>query len=250
MLFRSSRSSSVLFNLSSFAPLEVTAATLYINGTFAYDSASGFERPDFTGSALLTSELASINAISRRKFDENTDVEVSAVVTFASGGVLSVQYPYTWTFRTTYTRTVVSDAALQITPVDRPNGRGLIEAFRTSESQALHAEGSTASTAVLMFYAVQNSGLSSLAPYLPGAEFLAPEVDKLQPRDLVLPEVAYAALLPIAPFFEAFVREVIVMGQALVEEAELLLRAWESQDPRNRVAAVAAALLYALPVTL
>lgn len=243
-----SKSASVLFNLSTTTALPIVSVMMFINDNVAYDSPSGFIRPDFEGSALLTSKLLTMNVGWRRDFDEASRVMVSVMVGFQNSPGPVVYGTYEWEFYVARSRTPISNAVLQNTPVDVPAQRGIFEAFRAAGISSVRPAQSTASASVLLFYAVQHSGLSSLAPYLPGANLLAVETGNLRRGDILPPDQGYANLLDVVPFFEVFLRELVADGAALHEEAALLSRTWNSDTPTNRIAAVAAALLYAFPV--
>jgi hypothetical protein len=241
--------SPILFTLSSAAPLNIESAKITVDGVIAYDAPSGFTRPDFFGRVLLSPTLLTTNVSGRRHFRDDEPVDVDVEVRFKSAGVLVAKRSYSWAFNPAFLQTTTFDASLQVTALDIPSPRGLIETFRQALLAALRPPRSTASFAVLLFYAVQASGLASIAGYLPSASRLQREVSRLHAGDLASPEVAHAHILPVVPLFEIFLREVVTMRQALPEEAELLLRAWETGDASNRLAAASAALLYAIPPT-
>lgn len=243
-----SPTSPVLLTVSTSSPLSIESAQVVIDGSVAYDSFTGFVRPDFSGSSFLISSLLSLNVSSRRHFPEDEPVDVSVEVGFKSSSALIATRTYAWSFNPVFDQTTTRDAALQLTNLDYSNARALTETFRQAALNALRPPQSTASFAVLLFYAVQVSSLASIAGYLPDAARLRAEVSRLQAKDLVSPETAYESVAPVAPLFELFLRELVAIGQALPEEAELLLRAWESQGASNRLGAVAAALLYAIPL--
>lgn len=228
-------------------PLTLQTLTLLIDGEVAFDLATGFTRPDFSGVSFAANGIISLQTKRLRKFNQGQRVPVSIAADFFDGVTVS-PWTYAWSFDTTYFRTVTRDARLQATNLDLTNPRAVIETFRQAMLNALLPARSTASFSVLLLYAVQNSGLSSIVTYLPDSAALAAEFSRLQAGDLVTPEAAYAALSPVTPLFEIFMREIVTIGQALPEEAELLLRAWETGEAVNRVGAAAAGLLYAVPL--
>jgi hypothetical protein len=221
---------------------------LSINHAAAYNSASGFTRPDYEGRPVVSAKFASINANWRRAFAEGQQVVVAAVVGFETPSSATVYKTYSWKFYVAKKRTVITRLPA-ITSVDLPAARGIIEVFRTTGIASVKPPASTVPSALLLFYAVQHSGLSSLAPYLPGAALLSLETATLRAADLVSPTAGYANLISVEPFFEVFLRELVTDGTALPQEVELLERAWRDNTPTNRIAAVAAALLYAFPVS-
>lgn len=240
--------SSVLFDIGMTAPLDIVDAQVWISDVAAYDSVTGFSRPDYEGRAVMSARFASINANWRRAFDEDRPVNVKAVVGFKTSTSVRVQQTYEWKFNVAKMRTIVTRIPA-FTAVDAPAARGIVEVFRTAGIAAVKPPTSTAPSALLLFYAVQHSGLSSLAPYLPGAGLLIPETSALRGGDLISPTAGYANLIAVEPFFEIFLRELVSDGAALPQEVEFLERAWRERTPVNRIAAVAAALLYAFPVS-
>ena len=246
-----SRATSVLFDAAPRVPLLLDNVTLFIDSDTAWSSYApdgGFTRPDYSGRALYTQSLVSLNTSWRRRFNEESSVRVQVQVGVRTISSVVVYKTYDWTFTTARARTALLNTDLQRTPVDIPSGRGIIEVFRSAGIAAVRTERSTASAAVLLLYAVQHSGLSSIAPYLPGASALSAEVGTLQASDIMSPDAGYAYLQTIEPFFDVFLQELVSGGSALYEEAELLSRTWNAGTPVNRIAAVAAALLYAFPL--
>lgn len=239
---------SVLFDIGVAAPLSINWVHVTINDEEAYDSGSGFTRPDYEGRAVVSDKFASINTNWRRAFDEGQPVIVDAVVGFQTSTSATVYKTYSWKFYVAKKRTVITRLPA-ITSVDLPAARGIIEVFRTTGIASVKPPSSTVPSALLLFYAVQHSGLSSLAPYLPGAAILSLETSTLRAADLISPLAGYANLISVEPFFEVFLRELVSDGAALPQEVELLERAWRDNTPTNRIAAVAAALLYAFPVS-
>lgn len=245
-----SRQPTILFDATVSLPLLFNAARLYVNGDPAFSTAYGFDRPDYEGLSTFTTSLLALRAQSRRRFDQEQNVVLLMEVDVKTAAPLVVTKAFQWTITTTYQRTPIIDSTLLHTLVDRPANRGLLEMFRTAGLAAVRPPTSTASSAVLLFYAVQQSSLRSLVSYLPGSALLAPEAALLLPRDVVGPETAYEKFSAVLPFFEVYLSELVNTGYLLREEEALLLRAWESNVPADRVGAVAASLLYAFPVAL
>jgi hypothetical protein len=245
-----SRRSAVLFDASTSLPLMFYAARIYVDDVEAFATTYGFSRPDYEGQSSFSADLLAVTVQSRRSFDQEQTVPVAVEVDVKTAAPLVVTHRVEWVFTTAYERTPITDSTLLNTAVDRPAKRGLVEMFRTAGLAAVRAPTSSASSAVLLFYAVQQSSLSSLTSYLPGASLLAPEAALLLPRDIVGPETAYEKFDAVLPFFEIYLSELVTMGLILPEEEAYLGRAWASNVPADRVGAVAASLLYAFPVAL
>ena len=239
---------SVLFDIGMASPVALVGVRLLLNGEVAYDTGSEFTRPDYEGRAVVSPRFVSINVNWRRNFNEGQPVDVEATIRCRSPSSAIVYKTYQWRFFVAKRRTVVTQLPA-VTAIDLPAARGIVEVFRTAGIASVKPPASTVPSALLLFYAVQNSGLSSLAPYLPGAQVLELETPALRAVDLVAPVTGYANLIAVEPFFEVFLRELVIDGTALPQEVEMLERAWRANTPTNRIAAVAAALLYAFPVS-
>jgi len=227
--------------------LEFAGGTLYFNGVRSNNPQTGeFLRPDFTGTGNVVGGVLALKVVPRRTYDEGAPVTIRWELLVTPDSERKFLTVLEWTFHTARRVTRLIDPALQRTALDRPSPVGVVEIFRQTALDALVPQRSTAATAVVFYYAVQQSSLASLASVLPHAAALAAETPRLLPDDIASPVEAAAKLAAVAIFWTSLL-QVLVRDVGLPPSlTELLDRAWNSEYPADRGGAVAAALLYAV----
>lgn len=247
--------------VSNFAPvllvarpdsaLTIDGFDLYVNAVSATDPDTGdFVRPDFTGSATSAGGVYSVRVQPRRTYTAGSVVQIRWLVQVRPVSKQPFLFDARWAFYTSVRTPKLFRPALQRTALDTPSPRGVVEIFRQAAIDALLVPDSKASTAVVFFYAVQQSSLASLAPRLPGARELSPETPQLLAGDIAATAEAADKLSRVDMFWPALL-QVLVQDLGLAPEVvDLLARAWDGHQPQDKVAATAAALLYAMPTSI
>ncbi len=241
----------VVFAARPDSALAIDGFDLYVGNSAATDPNTGdFVRPDFTGSVLSAGGVYSVRTQPRRAYAAGSKVEVRWLVQVSPVSKQPFLFDARWAFYTTARAPKLLRPELQRTALDAPSPRGVVEIFRQAAIDALMVPDSRASTAVVFFYAVQQSSLASLAPQLPGARALAPETPQLLAGDIAATAAAASILSRIDMFWPALLQVLVRDSGMPLEVAALLDRAWGAQQPQDKVAATAAALLYAAPTSI
>lgn len=237
----------LVFVVRADTGLEFAGGTLYFNGVRSNNPQTGeFLRPDFTGTSNVVGGVLALKVVPRRTYDEGAPVTIRWELLVTPDSERKFLTVLEWTFHTARRVTRLIDPALQRTALDRPSPVGVVEIFRQTALDALVPQRSTAATAVVFYYAVQQSSLASLASVLPHAAALAAETPRLLPDDIAAPVEAATKLAAVAIFWTSLL-QVLVRDVGLPPSlTELLDRAWNSEYPADRGGAVAAALLYAV----
>lgn len=227
--------------------LTFAGSTLYIDGVRANNPLTGeFLRPDFVGISNNVSGVLFLKVMPRRAYNEGHPVAVRWELIVTPDFERKYLAVLEWTFQTAHRVTPLLSPALQRTALNQPSPIGIIELFRQTALDALVPPRSSAATAVVFYYAVQQSSLASLAPVLPNAPALAAETVRLLADDIASPVEAAAKLAAVSIFWTSLLQILIRDVRLSPQLTELLDRAWNSEYPADRGGAVAAALLYAV----
>jgi hypothetical protein len=198
------------------------------------------ERPDFASSLTVFGTSFTYSTQCRRLYPDDSVVPV--VLTF-EGEVGGDVYARTLRYWFHVAKRVTPQVStLAVSRLDRAYGTTLFETLRQAFQAGIRPERSSAPLAVLAFYAVQQSGLASLAGLLP--RDLSDETEQLLPRDIASPLDVVAQLANVAMFWDALLESLLRVGAMDLSLLTTLHRSWLSQSPLDQVAAIAWVLLY------
>jgi len=231
--------------------LAVDGFDLYVNGVPAtVPDTSEFVRPDFVGSSAYSGGVYSVRVQPRRSFSAGSVVEVRWLARVRPISKQPFLFDARWSFYTAPRAARLRQSALSRAGLDTPSPRGVVEIFRQAAMDALLVPDSSAGAEVVFFYAVQQSSLATLASRLPGARSLAAETPQLLSGDIASTLDAANKLSRVEMFWPAMLQVLVQDTGVPREVAALLSRAWDAEQPQDKVAATAAALLYATATSI